>query len=345
MILVGDDDQAIYSFSGASADAFLVPPIEPKYKEILNQSWRVPSKILERAKKLIKRVIHREPKTYHPRRDPKTGKYVEGTIIESPYTWRYPDKLMDSILADLDKGSSVMILASCAYMIEPIKALLREKALPFSNRYRRRRKDWNPLENKSTKLVSDFLAHGTDDKFWSVAQFISWADQLKVDDNLGLKKVKGRKAMLLLKDAVKEGVEGLHTTRNVLSQLLGETACQRALARDLDWFKQQLKAPYNRSLDYPLAVYNRHGINALNSQPLITIGTIHSVKGGEAHSVYLFPDTSQLGNTEYWFGGDSGHDSVLRVFYVGMTRAYEKLTLCKPSGKRMRKPETGYIEL
>jgi len=69
------------------------------------------------------------------------------------------------------------------------------------------------------------------------------------------------------------------------------------------------------------------------------------VKGGEAHSVYLFPDTSQLGNTEYWFGGDSGHDSVLRVFYVGMPRAYEKLTLCKPSGKRMRKPETGYIEL
>ncbi len=63
--------------------------------------------------------------------------------------------------------------------------------------------------------------------------------------------------------------------------------------------------------------------------PQVMIGTIHSVKGGQADVVYLFPDLSQAGDAQYNRGGAS-RDSVIRQFYVGATRAREKLYLCQP---------------
>jgi superfamily I DNA/RNA helicase len=57
-------------------------------------------------------------------------------------------------------------------------------------------------------------------------------------------------------------------------------------------------------------------------------GTIHSVKGGEADAVFLFPDLSRSGDLAYRrYGAD--RDSVIRLFYVGMTRARKSLYLCQ----------------
>ena len=58
------------------------------------------------------------------------------------------------------------------------------------------------------------------------------------------------------------------------------------------------------------------------------VGTIHSVKGGEADVVYLFPDLSQAGAAQYERSG-APHDSVIRLFYVGATRARETLYICQ----------------
>ncbi|HUX78338.1 MAG TPA: ATP-binding domain-containing protein, partial [Alphaproteobacteria bacterium] len=72
--------------------------------------------------------------------------------------------------------------------------------------------------------------------------------------------------------------------------------------------------------------------------PPITIGTIHSVKGGEADVVYLYPDISVAAATERMIGaGQESEDSLLRLFYVGMTRAYEELVLMSPVLKRSGK--------
>jgi superfamily I DNA/RNA helicase len=56
------------------------------------------------------------------------------------------------------------------------------------------------------------------------------------------------------------------------------------------------------------------------------VGTIHSVKGGEADVVFLFPDMSQAGDAAYQRHGPA-RDAVIRLFYVGMTRAREALYL------------------
>jgi superfamily I DNA/RNA helicase len=61
----------------------------------------------------------------------------------------------------------------------------------------------------------------------------------------------------------------------------------------------------------------------------VIVGTIHSVKGGQADVVYLFPDLSPAGDGQYRRGG-SQRDSVIRQFYVGATRARETLCLCSP---------------
>ena len=67
---------------------------------------------------------------------------------------------------------------------------------------------------------------------------------------------------------------------------------------------------------------------ALLEQPRVVVGTIHSVKGGQADVVYLFPDLSQAGAAQYERSGPPC-DSVIRLFYVGVTRAREALYICQ----------------
>ena len=78
-------------------------------------------------------------------------------------------------------------------------------------------------------------------------------------------------------------------------------------------------------------VVMKRGIEALRQRPQVIIGTIHNVKGGEADVVYLFPDLSRAADLE-WFKGGEFRDSVIRQFYVGMTRAKQKLIICNPVG-------------
>jgi superfamily I DNA/RNA helicase len=346
IVLVGDDDQAIYSFTGASPDAFLNPPLDSKYKEILSQSWRVPQKVLMAASNIIRQIKHREPKNYKPRFDMETRKPVKGIVTISEATYKTPELMLPTIMHDLKKGESVMLLGSCSYHLNYVKAMLRKKALPFGNLYRKRRPDWNPLNNKSTRMVMSFMGNGIDAPYWNIPQLLEWVAELKVDDQTGLKRKIGKKIILLLRDAVQNEEEGTHTSRYVLTQILGPSATEKALSRNVDWFKSHLKKPYANSVDYPIKVYKEHGKEAIEDIPKITIGTIHSVKGGEADNVYLFPDISGIATKEY-YRSTEGRDSILRVFYVGMTRAKSKLTLCTPgiNPKFMKNREYFYVNL
>jgi superfamily I DNA/RNA helicase len=67
-----------------------------------------------------------------------------------------------------------------------------------------------------------------------------------------------------------------------------------------------------------------------DEDPKIIVGTIHSLKGSEADVVYLLPDISPSGAEDY-YSGDAGALATHRLFYVGMTRARERLVLCHSS--------------
>ena len=94
----------------------------------------------------------------------------------------------------------------------------------------------------------------------------------------------------------------------------------------LNWWEENLLDTRKPAAEYPLAVVRKYGTGQI--EPKVSVGTIHSYKGAEADVVILFPDLSAAGEKE-WDYGDK--DSVVRLFYVGMTRAREGLIVGKPT--------------
>jgi hypothetical protein len=80
----------------------------------------------------------------------------------------------------------------------------------------------------------------------------------------------------------------------------------------LDWWCAHISAAYRNRIQFPASVVARRGTEALVEEPKVVIGTIHSVKGGEADVVYLFPDLSRAGADQYQIAGPP-RDSVIRV--------------------------------
>ncbi|MCC7155160.1 MAG: ATP-binding domain-containing protein [Bryobacterales bacterium] len=95
----------------------------------------------------------------------------------------------------------------------------------------------------------------------------------------------------------------------------------------LDWWRRRVNASVFKRVQFPLDVAGAHGPAALIDVPRVVVGTIHSVKGGEADVVYLFPDLSGEADRQYQRTGPP-RDSVIRQFYVGMTRARQTLYIC-----------------
>lgn len=67
----------------------------------------------------------------------------------------------------------------------------------------------------------------------------------------------------------------------------------------------------------------------LEEEPMVNISTIHGVKGGEAAHVAIMSDVSRGVASQLAVDEDSEH----RVFYVGITRAQERLTTILPTSK------------
>jgi superfamily I DNA/RNA helicase len=101
----------------------------------------------------------------------------------------------------------------------------------------------------------------------------------------------------------------------------------------LRWWRDRLTADGLARAAFPLEIAWKHGAGALMESPKVVVGTIHSVKGGEADVVYLFPDLSRAGDGQYQQMGPP-RDSVMRLFYVGMTRARHTLYISQPETPR-----------
>jgi superfamily I DNA/RNA helicase len=131
-----------------------------------------------------------------------------------------------------------------------------------------------------------------------------------------------------------------HVERPLSAALLSrvfESAARESLLRAFDagypallrWWTHHLEPEFRSRSAFPVDVALRLGPTGLVEKPGVTVGTIHSVKGGEADVVYLFPDLSKAADEQYQRGGDY-RDAVIRVFYVGATRARETLYICSP---------------
>lgn len=327
VVLSGDDDQTIYSFTGASPEAFLDSNVSPDHMRVLNQSWRLPRKIHDYSQRWIKQIKNRAPKEFKP-------KDFEGEVRTIEATYRAPEKAIELAARYAQDGKSVMILASCSYLLNEIKRKLRKEGLPYHNPYRASRGDWNPMGkfhvNTKTGTIStrerilSFLdeSMGMPNKhYWSAENLVRWSNMIR---SRGIMKKGAREKLEAL---VENENYYIGNAEKFYAQIFEPFALERALARDLVWFRDSLLAAKRNLIEYPLNVYQKQGRRALEEKPKIIIGTIHSVKGGEADVTIIFPDLSIAAMKEY----EKFKDSTIRTFYVGITRSRETLIIGKPA--------------
>ena len=163
--------------------------------------------------------------------------------------------------------------------------------------------------------------------WWTYRELWEWAGCLKAEElfHRGAKTLMRRKA---------EGEEtaGLAVeVADLEAWFAAASASEAATGGDLGWLQMNLLETYRKPIGYACNILEARGPSALKSQPQVIIGTIHSVKGGEADIVVLFPDLSPAGYQEWSTPGEP-RDAVRRMFYVGMTRAKEELYWAQPMG-------------
>ncbi len=327
-ILGGDDDQTIFSFTGASPDAILDPDIPDDHKIILKQSFRVPRAVHDVADKLIRQVTRRQEKIYLARPEAGTVHRLSTGTYKSPEYF-----ILKSAEEHLRQGKTVMFLAACSYMLHPVVAALRKRGVPFHNPYRKSNGFWNPLRigkkgSSASRILALLVGHpdfGEGHRPWTHGDVALWADCVAAK---GILK-HGMKKKLQQHDpaqtATMERLDEIFETGALTSLMDAWDGDYRAL---LDWWCRLVTADIRGRIQFPADVAAVHGPRALMDLPKVVVGTIHSVKGGQADVVYLFPDLSQAGDAQYNRGG-AARDSVIRVFYVGLTRAREALYICQ----------------
>lgn len=323
-VVVGDDDQCIFSFTGADPDVLIDPPIPEKNIIVLKQSYRVPIAVHAEAVKWIKSVRRRQEKEYFPRQHP--GKVVR----LATGTWDNPgDSILRLLEQHLNDGQSVMFLTACTYQLRPLIKMLRDRGWPFHNPYRRSNGFWNPIRigkpgTAPNRILSLLAAHpdsGPDQRTWTRQDVASWADWLKSEGVIKRGKKKALHEGDMLQPVSIEDLDQIFTV-SALDELLATFEGDRGGL--LNWWLHRLDPAAQTRCKFPVTVCKRHGREGLTEEPRIILGTIHSVKGGEADVVVLWPDLSAAGALEYGRAGNS-RDSVIRQFYVGMTRAREVL--------------------
>jgi DNA helicase-2/ATP-dependent DNA helicase PcrA len=328
-LLAGDDDQAIYTWAGVSPEAMLNPKLPADHNVFLTKSQRVPRAIHGLAESLIRQVSQRKEKVYEPRD-------VTGEVKRPSHGYKSPEySILRTLERHLSEGKRIMVLGTCSFMLRPILAVLRREVIPFHNPYRKSNGFWNPIRanchrsaaNRVKALLVAHPAFGTRDHRWRAGELSLWTEWLP---DQGLLTEQGR-----------EVITGLGPTKDVTNEIFEAVFQQHAIAAILaalhasspiallDWWRNHIASTFRKRVQFPADIAARQGGDALVDPPRVIVGTIHSVKGGEADIVYLFPDLSRAGEAQYRQRG-APRDSVIRQFYVGVTRTRETLYLCSP---------------
>ena len=322
LVIVGDPWQSLYEWRGASADAAFPPGSADR---VLGQSYRVPQAVHACAMRWIEKMPGFEPIEYRPTENP-------GAVSGCAATSDHPERAADVIEQALSDNKTVMYLAATARMLRPMLAVLRTRGIPFHNAYRRAEGAWNPLLSRRTaaggnavtaaQRLAAFLRLGAEG-VWTKDDVRRWGAAVK-----GSEVFQDGKSWKYLEALVSNIPDG-PVDQLLWEMLLGEAAVEASMAQDLDWWLEHLLASRRDAAAYPAAIARARGREALLLEPQCTVGTIHSVKGGEADCVIVAPDVSVPGAAE-WAASDAGKASIYRLFYVAMTRAKDSLYIMQP---------------
>lgn len=334
LVIGMDDDQAINRWRGGDPEPLLNLHGPDVVDHVLDQSWRVPESVRQIAERWVCNLSHRRDKVYRPRVD-ADGSAVIGAAYRVPLRLNSPE-LVSAALAEADAGRTVMIISACNYMLEQLIANLRAQGVPFHNPYRPSEGRWNPLGRRGEGITStservrrymSLLDHD-----WTGSDIQCWSELVKLKD-AGMR-VGARKAIAGFSP---NGVVSWEDLAGLFSE---PEQLERAVQPDLDWLAGCLLKDKQKVAEYPIQIARKHGAAALDAEPKIVVGTIHSVKGAAADIVYVCPDVSAAAARSMNPAlGRGGFDEAIRQFYVAMTRAYQELRILAPSNAKHLKPE------
>lgn len=282
--IAGDDDQAIYSWSGADVASFLA--LEGKHV-MLSRSYRIPRAVHELAHRIITPVSQRYVKKFDAREE-------QGEV-----QWLTTPEQADF---DHDDGTW-LLLARNVFQLGDLERIVRDRGLSYLSR-----------------------GGHTSVKRASARAILTW-EKLRAGDECMGNDIKAAYDFLKVGVGVKRGFKGLKKMEDdapfTIQQLIDEWG-----------LLYNARVPWHDALEmhdvdrqYYLAIERRHGLKALVEVPRIHINTIHGVKGGEADHVVLMTDLARRTYEQY----QQQPDDERRVFYVGATRARNRLLVVLPT--------------
>lgn len=291
-IFVGDSDQAIYRWAGTVPEAFI--NLRHDFRNVLAQSHRVPRAVARYAEKIIAQAEDREPVTWSA----TDAEGVTGTVIAP----------------DLSLPGTHMILTRCNYMLVEWRKWLIREGEAWCNPY----KDdlaLNPFGTKIWKAARTYTA-------LKAGKVVPASDIKIMADCMSAKAgwfERGAKTFILNKWETKRGdkcdvfdLPGIGFSKAFMEFKAGygEVLNMNGVAGDL------------------LSVLKE---DTIDTPPRVIIGTIHSVKGGEADNVWLDSRTSTQIVTACHNDETVFYDEA-RLAYVAATRAKNGFYIVRKPG-------------
>lgn len=291
-IYAGDSDQAVFRFAGTVPEAFI--DLEHNWSHHLAQSYRVPRAVHDYAEQIINMAKNREVTTYDP---------VSSDMAE----YKGEGRVYKCISPDMSLEGTHMILCRCKYQIKRWIEILIKNGIIWHNPYRPEDLTWNPMGTQS----------------WIAAR--AYYDIMKGRDVKAkdFKKMVARLKPGFAKRGMKKDIKEWSGKGNVdLFNLasLGFT----------DEFIDHIR-PVNEVIkltDRIGSILKRAPSieDMLFKTPRVVVGTIHSVKGGEADHVWLETSLPPIIWREIRHSNNAFYDEC-RVAYVAATRAKQTLGL------------------
>lgn len=278
IFLAGDDDQTIFEWAGASAEAFITEPSDEQL--YLERSNRVPGAVVAVARDIISRINVRAEKPWLP----KEG--WEGEVRTIPYI--DPEHLKDE---------STFILFRNHHRGLLIKEELEAQGIPFVG------------ENS---ILSDRRVQ---------AVLKAWVDfhtnNVEINSQTARAVIESARDDVLNKDMIP-------IIRKDSTRTWKYVDIFKERHRPTEFFRVLSKIP---GIDYLYLAARNFGFNAL-LQPKVTLLSIHQSKGREASTVILDLEMARKTFDSWFQSPDAEH----RVWYVGVTRAMNRLLTLIPEG-------------
>jgi superfamily I DNA/RNA helicase len=286
---IGDDDQAVFEWSGARSELFLDRSDKAAYRIELRQTHRYGQDIADLAARVIARVGRRYPKTVLP---------VIGKESNITFSGEFKPVAGDVMILHRFKSGCAQVAKS--YM---------EAGIPFRNE-----RGQDPMG-----AHAQVLAWGALDQL-SRGQVVSMVSAARLIDELMPSTVVGdhNQKVRLVVHGAKAKLENLPNQSVNLWDLVRANLLTSEGAHVI-----QEKAYRTLKHSENLEFYDRASRNGYDLEaagPMARVTTIHGAKGRQAREVVIFNEMTG----KCWGNPDAEH----RLAYVAATRAETNLTIC-----------------